>query len=79
MHLKHVVDVRVEPGLRVHLLVDGGKNVVFMLSAMMVEDPSNAAFTLALHHAAIAPIFRRRRYSKRSAEKKVMVSSVSIP
>lgn len=39
MLLDHGVDVRVEPGLRVSLLVVDDKATVFMLPAMMVEDP----------------------------------------
>jgi hypothetical protein len=40
MLLEHDVDVRVEPGLRMSLLVVDDQAVVFMLPAMMVEDPN---------------------------------------
>lgn len=40
MLLEHGVDVRVEPGLRVSLLVVDDRAAVFMLPAMMVEDPN---------------------------------------
>lgn len=40
MLLEHGVDVRVEPGLRLSLLVVDDKAAVFMLPAMMVEDPN---------------------------------------
>jgi hypothetical protein len=40
MLLEHGVDVRVEPGLRVSLLVVDDKAAVFMLPAMLVEDPN---------------------------------------
>lgn len=40
MLLEHGVDVRVEPGLRVSLLVVDEQAAVFMLPAMMVEDPN---------------------------------------
>lgn len=40
MLLEHDVDVRMEPGLRMSLLVVDDSAVVFMLPAMMVEDPN---------------------------------------
>ena len=40
MLLEHDVDVRIEPGLRMSLLVVDDLAVVFMLPAMMVEDPN---------------------------------------
>ena len=40
MLLEHDVDVRVEPGLRMSLLVVDDLAMVFMLPAMMVEDPN---------------------------------------
>lgn len=40
MLLEHDVDVRVEPGLRMSLLVVDDVAVIFMLPAMMVEDPN---------------------------------------
>lgn len=40
MLLEHDVDVRVEPGLRMSLLVVDDLAAVFMLPAMMVEDPN---------------------------------------
>ena len=40
MLLEHGVDVRVEPGLRVSLLVVDDRAAVFMLPAMLVEDPN---------------------------------------
>ena len=40
MLIEHDVDVRVEPGLRMSLLVVDDLAVVFMLPPMMVEDPN---------------------------------------